>query len=134
MIRRPPRSTLFPYTTLFRSQFVHERKIAEFGLHQVLLGRTLKRTPEKVANDGAFRGVQQCRVGTGTHIPQQAGKLAVRLSQQSLKYPIQSCIGPPSRAPSPVSKMKIGLGVNRDAQTGKLFELVRGLPDSRVIL
>src|SRR3712207_6921056 len=23
MIRRPPRSTLFPYTTLFRSKFVH---------------------------------------------------------------------------------------------------------------
>src|SRR5256886_17489981 len=23
MIRRPPRSTLFPYTTLFRSQFLH---------------------------------------------------------------------------------------------------------------
>src|SRR2546427_8627638 len=25
MIRRPPRSTLFPYTTLFRSLFGHER-------------------------------------------------------------------------------------------------------------
>src|SRR3712207_7279996 len=25
MIRRPPRSTLFPYTTLFRSPRVHER-------------------------------------------------------------------------------------------------------------
>src|SRR3712207_7450652 len=25
MIRRPPRSTLFPYTTLFRSEFVLER-------------------------------------------------------------------------------------------------------------
>src|SRR5258708_28933765 len=25
MIRRPPRSTLFPYTTLFRSHFVHGR-------------------------------------------------------------------------------------------------------------
>src|SRR5256886_10992372 len=24
MIRRPPRSTLFPYTTLFRSDFMHE--------------------------------------------------------------------------------------------------------------
>src|SRR3712207_8407168 len=24
MIRRPPRSTLFPYTTLFRSQIVHQ--------------------------------------------------------------------------------------------------------------
>src|SRR2546430_13627324 len=26
MIRRPPRSTLFPYTTLFRSDFVHPRR------------------------------------------------------------------------------------------------------------
>src|SRR2546426_6870284 len=25
MIRRPPRSTLFPYTTLFRSALVHDR-------------------------------------------------------------------------------------------------------------
>src|SRR3712207_7757592 len=24
MIRRPPRSTLFPYTTLFRSRFLHD--------------------------------------------------------------------------------------------------------------
>src|SRR2546430_17444464 len=29
MIRRPPRSTLFPYTTLFRS---HERRFAHRGL------------------------------------------------------------------------------------------------------
>src|SRR5690349_22592863 len=28
MIRRPPRSTLFPYTTLFRSPFVYWRLIA----------------------------------------------------------------------------------------------------------
>src|SRR5258707_11128338 len=26
MIRRPPRSTLFPYTTLFRSQLIQEHK------------------------------------------------------------------------------------------------------------
>src|SRR5260221_6621739 len=26
MIRRPPRSTLFPYTTLFRSQYVHRTR------------------------------------------------------------------------------------------------------------
>src|SRR2546422_7580821 len=31
MIRRPPRSTLFPYTTLFRSQF-HGRRIARVHL------------------------------------------------------------------------------------------------------
>src|SRR5260221_4938387 len=28
MIRRPPRSTLFPYTTLFRSLELHERLLA----------------------------------------------------------------------------------------------------------
>src|SRR2546430_12307825 len=26
MIRRPPRSTLFPYTTLFRSDYIEERR------------------------------------------------------------------------------------------------------------
>src|SRR5258708_30239581 len=32
MIRRPPRSTLFPYTTLFRSRFViHHRKLVVGG-------------------------------------------------------------------------------------------------------
>src|SRR5688572_31433350 len=31
MIRRPPRSTLFPYTTLFRSPFVRGGKAGLFG-------------------------------------------------------------------------------------------------------
>src|SRR2546430_10315808 len=29
MIRRPPRSTLFPYTTLFRSDRAHEQRVAQ---------------------------------------------------------------------------------------------------------
>src|SRR5258708_27240637 len=29
MIRRPPRSTLFPYTTLFRSQLISDERIPE---------------------------------------------------------------------------------------------------------
>src|SRR3712207_7146069 len=36
MIRRPPRSTLFPYTTLFRSMYVgcyFLLKVAEWSLH-----------------------------------------------------------------------------------------------------
>src|SRR3712207_7141233 len=33
MIRRPPRSTLFPYTTLFRSQVGEEPRVAAVGLH-----------------------------------------------------------------------------------------------------
>src|SRR5258708_30037718 len=34
MIRRPPRSTLFPYTTLFRSQLLDHRR----GLHKRIIG------------------------------------------------------------------------------------------------
>src|SRR5438552_9136680 len=37
MIRRPPRSTLFPYTTLFRSLAAAIRKIGDFDL--ILAGR-----------------------------------------------------------------------------------------------
>src|SRR3712207_8582956 len=32
MIRRPPRSTLFPYTTLFRSDVIHHRWEVHLGL------------------------------------------------------------------------------------------------------
>src|SRR3712207_9130564 len=36
MIRRPPRSTLFPYTTLFRSQHLPGRALARVeGIHAV---------------------------------------------------------------------------------------------------
>src|SRR5437764_4485858 len=33
MIRRPPRSTLFPYTTLFRSQLAGVEGVIDPGLH-----------------------------------------------------------------------------------------------------
>src|SRR5438874_7740856 len=42
MIRRPPRSTLFPYTTLFRSH------AEQSGLHRT--GRNLERLQEKSPN------------------------------------------------------------------------------------
>src|SRR5258705_6839879 len=32
MIRRPPRSTLFPYTTLFRSYFIARSNAAQLGV------------------------------------------------------------------------------------------------------
>ena len=37
MIRRPPRSTLFPYTTLFRSTFYASFRLAPKGDHEVTL-------------------------------------------------------------------------------------------------
>src|SRR5256886_7888402 len=45
MIRRPPRSTLFPYTTLFRSCGVDRRELHD---------RRLERHPEDAAREGLF--------------------------------------------------------------------------------
>src|SRR5256885_17201443 len=39
MIRRPPRSTLFPYTTLFRSDQAHVAEGLELRHRQLALGR-----------------------------------------------------------------------------------------------
>src|SRR5256885_11273933 len=41
MIRRPPRSTLFPYTTLFRSEQVLPELLFGVGLDQHVLGRVV---------------------------------------------------------------------------------------------
>src|SRR2546427_11902695 len=49
MIRRPPRSTLFPYTTLFRSDFVLLR------LRRPGRRRSLAREPGDCHQDGAVR-------------------------------------------------------------------------------
>src|SRR5690349_23009603 len=57
MLRRPPRSTLFPYTTLFRSQQVQEdvRRGRELGVEvprvaDGVLERALRRVGERAEN------------------------------------------------------------------------------------
>src|SRR3712207_8452067 len=66
MIRRPPRSTLFPYTTLFRSEFIrfidqlsHENKLQDWlplngknkGNFRVLMTHDSPVDAEKVFNE-----------------------------------------------------------------------------------
>src|SRR2546430_10471711 len=59
MIRRPPRSTLFPYTTLFRSRDnrvgVLEERVGEVGEHCALRGRA------RSIGQIELPGVQVCR-------------------------------------------------------------------------
>src|SRR5256885_13954016 len=43
MIRRPPRSTLFPYTTLFRSRFPRHIVLAEEVPRRILPGHRVER-------------------------------------------------------------------------------------------
>src|SRR2546430_15737794 len=45
MIRRPPRSTLFPYTTLFRSVFPHQRPLHDAGREPLVVDKTLADAP-----------------------------------------------------------------------------------------
>src|SRR6201988_5509718 len=46
MIRRPPRSTLFPYTTLFRSPYSVGRELEKGTSKKDLVMRTLRRSEE----------------------------------------------------------------------------------------
>src|SRR5258708_21265884 len=50
MIRRPPRSTLFPYTTLFRSAKAGETKTEGIALPPRWFDRTAAITPDERAN------------------------------------------------------------------------------------
>src|SRR5438034_3651791 len=49
MIRRPPRSTLFPYTTLFRSRLNEHPQVHALGAHG---GGLARRHPENAAHPG----------------------------------------------------------------------------------
>src|SRR2546430_16413540 len=60
MIRRPPRSTLFPYTTLFRSELARLREVLE--LPSVAAARELV---EELSARYTDRGLQIVEVGGG---------------------------------------------------------------------
>src|SRR2546430_4194883 len=73
MIRRPPRSTLFPYTTLFRSALETGRLFAA-GRRPAALGRQSVGWP----NDSAAR-----RTGIGRHADRKSTRLNSSHSQIS---------------------------------------------------
>src|SRR3712207_7068250 len=63
MIRRPPRSTLFPYTTLFRSRPRDRRRVARLARAQLL---------HAAARRSGRRGRRRCRSGR-RRVPWRAG-------------------------------------------------------------
>src|SRR2546429_8069273 len=74
MIRRPPRSTLFPYTTLFRSIFGLARGVVLVSAGSLLgasaaffIGRTLARegTQQRIAAWPRFRALDGALGGRG---------------------------------------------------------------------
>src|SRR3712207_8963464 len=57
MIRRPPRSTLFPYTTLFRSRRPGDAVLSCRHVQPArAVGQRLRRLQQRMARDGGGRG------------------------------------------------------------------------------
>src|SRR3712207_7809769 len=76
MIRRPPRSTLFPYTTLFRSIEL-QQAVARAPLHQGGVGAR----GALVAADAAHPGVEGAqRLGQRRHLADAAAAVGDRKS------------------------------------------------------
>src|SRR3712207_8537319 len=59
MIRRPPRSTLFPYTTLFRSQVLDQTSGRGVGRQGRLVDRDQLQVVEPKAHDGVVGAAAQ---------------------------------------------------------------------------
>src|SRR3712207_8435647 len=85
MIRRPPRSTLFPYTTLFRSNFIYsqptqEEKKVELLSHKVEIGE----------NSGKFIGQVHNRINNNVDYVTIIDRKSTRLnsSHANISYAV----------------------------------------------
>src|SRR5690349_24203920 len=78
MLRRPPRSTLFPYTTLFRSSERVQRD--RFSSGEGILGGVLKRgVPVRMSSESGLKGVTHYEPGG----PSVKALLAVPIVERS---------------------------------------------------
>src|SRR3712207_8453033 len=101
MIRRPPRSTLFPYTTLFRSETIQTLNHLENTKETTALPAMLLRIPE---NKGANKSDKRNHVRSEEHTSELQSRqyLVCRLLLEKRKTQKNeiSCIPPPQRTNS----------------------------------
>src|SRR2546423_15643739 len=92
MIRRPPRSTLFPYTTLFRSRLVE------------LAPHLARRAVERGAMIGRFRDAHVDHTPRDVHPHLDDGRAVVLVEQhlgvvRPRRHPTQPLVQPPRARP-----------------------------------
>src|SRR2546423_6802004 len=97
MIRRPPRSTLFPYTTLFRSKWLEIRPVESHFIFTGFAGRGNRPQDTAMSETGIWKVVQkyaeQCglsyvRSEEHTSELQSLAYLVCRLLLEKKKYNI----------------------------------------------
>src|SRR5690242_21078470 len=88
MIRRPPRSTLFPYTTLFRSEQLQRHLLGETALVQLQVraddddgaARVVHALSEQVLTEAAFLALE--------HIGEDRKSTRLNSSHMSISYAV----------------------------------------------
>src|SRR2546428_6306549 len=101
MIRRPPRSTLFPYTTLFRSQSAPPPVAAADGFRGYTLGSDAARVEVIEYSDfecpfcASFATVQMPRSEEHTSELQSRSDLVCRLLLEKKKHISHVLLAPP---------------------------------------
>src|SRR3712207_7299912 len=84
MIRRPPRSTLFPYTTLFRSTYALPREwnerwgLRRYGFHGLSHAYATRRAAEIAGRPLAELRTVCCHLGAGARSEEHTSELQSR--------------------------------------------------------
>src|SRR5256885_7184566 len=88
MIRRPPRSTLFPYTTLFRSRYYSQRKANAAGGR----GRPVRQRKARSRGNWCWQSAPEIAQRSEEHTSelQSPCNLVCRLLLEKKKKPLKS--------------------------------------------
>src|SRR2546430_15780314 len=111
MIRRPPRSTLFPYTTLFRSQRrARGRRVQAIEVDEVTVGRGDPLTPGRDGAPAHERAPDGLRVAV-SQPPRRAERYSCPLSSS---FTTSGTISRARRPSSASVRLAIGCGLERN--------------------
>src|SRR5258707_12197746 len=105
MIRRPPRSTLFPYTTLFRSTVEPRRCKLSFAAETVLGGATLIHVSKICHPQKVMVRTRQAEHGRHDHRPPKVSYARPRTwrSCERVKRPVAIRDVPPNPSQRPTA-------------------------------
>src|SRR3712207_8232203 len=78
MIRRPPRSTLFPYTTLFRSPYFTHNTVTEYEEGRLIAWQTLAPGPLNLVFTGRTWRYELVPTESGTRSEEHTSELQSR--------------------------------------------------------